>query len=329
MSGFFIKEKSLDDILNALYRKLLSIELEVSASKGEFKELICTHIILTNPRMRVSRSYSRGKIFSLLGELLWYFTGDNELDFIKYFLPNYPEAADENGKVNSGYGDRLFSYSHGTDNKSKINQIDNILNLLKRKPTSRQAVIQLFSAADLVVDRDSPVPCTNTLQFILRENQLHLLVNMRSNDAFKGLVHDVYAFTMIQELIATELQVEMGCYQHFVGSMHLYNTDYEGAQEYLSEGYFTPTPMPAMPSVQPLQSLQEAVKFAERVRLEGIRTFDNLPESNYWSDIWRLILAFALFAKDHNEEMAFAVRDELSSEFYRIYLDDRELRRRL
>lgn len=328
MTGFYIEEESLDDILNALYRKLLSISEEVEATKGKFKEIIAAHIVLNNPRMRVSRSYTRGKIFSLLGELLWYFTGDNSIDFIKYFLPNYPEKADANGKVNSGYGDRLFNYGFVVDNQSKVDQIKNILELLKRKSTSRQAVVQLFSAEDLAGE-EKPVPCTNTLQFILRKNRLHLIVNMRSNDAFKGFVHDIYAFTMIQEIIASELEVDLGRYQHFVGSMHLYEDDYEKAQEYLSEGYFHQIPMPSMPLISPLESIRSVVAFANEVRLNEVRSLEGMAKDTYWSDYYRLVLAFAFFAKDKDKEAAVTLGDSLSSEFYRIYLDDKDLAGRI
>ena len=46
---------------------------------------------------------------------------------------------------------------------------------------------------------------------------------MRSNDVYLGLPHDVFSFTMIQEIVARLLGVEMGDYTHFAGSLHLYD----------------------------------------------------------------------------------------------------------
>jgi len=40
------------------------------------------------------------------------------------------------------------------------------------------------------------------MQFMVRRRRLHLLTNMRSNDAFIGLPHDIFAFTMLQEIMA-------------------------------------------------------------------------------------------------------------------------------
>ena len=60
------------------------------------------------------------------------------------------------------------------------------------------------------------------MQFIVRCEELHLFVCMRSNDAFMGLPHDVFAFTMLQELVARLIGCELGHYHHFVSSLHLY-----------------------------------------------------------------------------------------------------------
>jgi thymidylate synthase len=46
----------------------------------------------------------------------------------------------------------------------------------------------------------------NDAQFHLSEKQLHLSVTLRSNDAYWGLPHDVFSFTMIQEMMARRLE---------------------------------------------------------------------------------------------------------------------------
>src|ERR1700690_496760 len=91
----------------------------------------------------------------------------------------------------------------------KINQFENVLNLLKELPTSRRAVIQVFDAADNASGHLKDVPCTCTLQFMIRSRRLHMITYMRSNDAFWGLPHDVFAFTMLQEYVARTIGVEL------------------------------------------------------------------------------------------------------------------------
>ena len=93
-----------------------------------------------------------------------------------------------------------------------------MLSLLRDKSTSRRAVIQVFDAVDLTKPHKD-IPCTCTLQLLLRDRRLHMLASMRSNDVFKGLPHDVFAFTMLQEIMARSLGVEIGTYKHAVGSL--------------------------------------------------------------------------------------------------------------
>jgi thymidylate synthase len=140
--------------------------------------------------------------------------------------------------------------------RTGINQIDNVVKLLRRKPTSRQAVVQLFNAEDLLKDF-SDIPCTCTMQFLVRKGSLHMVVHMRSNDAFLGLPHDVFAFTFIQELISRSLGLRLGTYKHMVGSLHVYDADKMKVRKFLREGYQSRVAMPRMPKGDPWPNLKE------------------------------------------------------------------------
>ena len=96
-------------------------------------------------------------------------------------------------------------------------------------------MIQIFDFDDIARDRKE-IPCTTTFQFMVRDNRVHMLTTMRSNDAYIGLPHDVFCFSMLQEIIACSLGSDLGTYRHFVGSMHLYDRDLSKAEEFVSEG---------------------------------------------------------------------------------------------
>ena len=70
-------------------------------------------------------------------------------------------------------------------------------------------MIQLFNAEDISSEHKE-VPCTTTMQFFQRDGRLHMAATLRSNDAYKGVPHDVFCFTMLQEMIACQLGVELG-----------------------------------------------------------------------------------------------------------------------
>jgi thymidylate synthase len=67
-----IEGESLDDILMRLYKLLPSAGMRNVGSRGETLELLGVAVRISNPRARLSRSENRGKLFSALGELLWY-----------------------------------------------------------------------------------------------------------------------------------------------------------------------------------------------------------------------------------------------------------------
>ena len=149
---------TLDDLLIKVFQNILKNGRRNTASKGPNRELSGVVLELRNPLARLSRTETKGTVFSCLGETLWYLSKSNELDFIQYYISTYGKFAEKNGTVYGAYGPRLFAM------RGRINQIENVINLLRKKPTSRQAVIQLFNAED-IVKKYNDIPCTCTMQF--------------------------------------------------------------------------------------------------------------------------------------------------------------------
>jgi thymidylate synthase len=145
----YFSNSTVDDLLRRVLEKLLATKRRNNATRGANAELTGVLLQLTNPRSRLSRTEKKGKVFSCLGELLWYLAGTNRLAFIEYYVPRYAEDSEDKITIHGAYGPRLFNVQRAA---LKINQIQNVLELLKRKPTSRRAVIQLFDAADLSRD---------------------------------------------------------------------------------------------------------------------------------------------------------------------------------
>lgn len=108
------------------------------------------------------------------------------LKFIEPYIKQYKHDAVD-GILEGAYGPRLLQKN------GCIYQLRSIIWLLSNRPGSRRAVIQLFDADDIAVEKKE-IPCTTTLQFHLRDNMLHMSVTMRSNDAYLGLPHDGVSF---------------------------------------------------------------------------------------------------------------------------------------
>jgi thymidylate synthase len=104
--------------------------------------------------------------------------------------------------------------------------------------SSRRAVIQLYEPDQNFLGSPD-VSCAMSLQFVCRGGSLDLTVNMRSNDAYFGFPYDVFLYTNLQELMATELGVSVGRYCHFASSFHLYENDLEKARRVVSSSVDT------------------------------------------------------------------------------------------
>jgi len=275
---------SLDDLLVDLYPALLSKPVKNYGRRGETSEIVGVALKLQKPRARISRSENRGKLFSALGELLWHLSGSDNLDFIKKYLPVYSQEATA-GVIRGAYGPRLLRM------RGKINQIQNVCKLLNTNPGSRRAVIQLFNAEDIVSDYKE-IPCTTTLQFLVRENRLHLSVTLRSNDAYLGLPHDIFCFTMLQEMMACRLNVDLGCYYQYVGSMHIYECHQSRARAYLAEGHQRVIEMPPMPAGDPFALVPCLLEAEKRLRYGQKVSASDMISIGYWSDIIRLLQVY-------------------------------------
>nr|WP_231700846.1 thymidylate synthase [Arthrobacter sp. zg-Y750] len=275
---------------------------------------------LEDPRARVSRSQSRERIISGLAELLWYLSGSDSAAQIGYYVPYYkkPEVSSD-GHVIGAYGPRLMDFDG-------INQVHRVIDTLKRNPSSRNAVIQIFDHED-----SEQAPCTLALQFVIRNGNLDMLATMRSNDLILGFPHDIFAFTMLQEVVARSVDVDLGTYYHSVGSLHLYTRDQEIASRYTGEGWHRKACMPAMPAGDPwvqinaLLVLEEIIRTSPRIDIAIL----SLPKHPYWRDLALILVAYRLLQDGRITDLALITESIHSSFIHSIVQDrlDREISR--
>jgi thymidylate synthase len=314
----YLAEATLDDLLMRLLTKLLKSKNYVKGTRGETTEISGVLLRLTNPRARLSYSENRGKLFSAVGELLWYLRKKNDLGFIKYYLKKYEQESEDGKTVHGGYGPRLFAM-RGHD------QIANIVRLLKDNPDTRRAVIQLFNAEDIAT-RFVEIPCTCNFHFMIRHNKLEMITHMRSNDAFRGLPHDVFAFTMIQEIVARSLGLEIGQYKHFVGSLHLYKRDFEAAARYIAEGW-QPTQdvaMPQMPRTNPWPAIKTLLTYESTIRRgHQAADFRSIKLDPYWADMVRLLQIYQYSMANQKRKIA-GLKKQMHTSVYDQYISKRQ-----
>lgn len=211
--------QTADELFDMVAEKLLDSGYKAYDTKM-YSEIINANLCILDPtRNTMCESLRKMPIRYAIGELLWYNSCNNSARAIEPFSKFWTNIAESDGTVNSNYG-WCIRQKYGFDQWEMVKQ-------LLKQPNSRQAVIHIKEARNLVDNPTKDVNCTIALQFLLRSGRLDLIVTMRSNDIWLGLPYDVFNFTCMQIQMAMELGVEIGTYYHNAGSLHLYRSDYD------------------------------------------------------------------------------------------------------
>ena len=218
--------------------------------------------------------------FYAMSELLWYVNREQSVERLVEYAPQYKNFAEADGNAYGAYGHRIGHNVPGRD------QLDLVVHTLRSQPSSRQCVVSLWRPDDLVhaytLDKKD-LPCTLTWQFILRSNGLHMIANMRSNDAWLGLPYDAYVNTCFMGMIAQELGVPMLTYTHQAGSMHLYDKNLEAAEESLRVPTFAlPNNYMGLWKQQELRKLAAIEQDARRFNLYPEPFAASAPTCDMW-----------------------------------------------
>jgi thymidylate synthase len=136
----------------------------------------------------------------------------------------WEQVASSEGKINSNYGWAIYSADNGL-------QYLNVLDELRKNPNSRRAVM-IYTRPTMWTDYNhngmSDFMCTNTVQYMIRDDQLIAVVQMRSNDVVFGYRND-YAW---QNYVANQLSEDLGLKTWpkiiwHVGSLHVYERHFD------------------------------------------------------------------------------------------------------
>jgi len=279
---------SVDEIQLYILEKFFSEGEIITTRNLKTKEICNVNFCLLDPRNRKTNIPDRKWNYPLaLGEFSWHIKGSNEVDFISYYANQWKEFSDDGKFIReSCYGHKIFSKD--IQNES---QWTKLIKLLKQDNFSRRAVINLYDSNNGLDYLAKDISCVCTVQFLIRNNKLDAIVNMRSNDIIWGLPYDIFLFTMLQELLALELGFELGRYFHNVGSMHIYERHFDMAKKMINSENFDSIPMSVM---QHSTSLDIFLNFEKKIRKEDIGENDiiKLSIDNYWKELLIILLDY-------------------------------------
>ncbi len=161
---------------------------------------------------------------SIIHELLWFLSGSTN---VKYLQENgvriWNEWADENGELGPVYGHQWRSwpdYNGGT-----IDQISNVVEMIKKNPDSRRLIVSAWNVAE--VDRMALPPCHSLFQFYVANGKLSLQLYQRSADIFLGVPFNIASYALLLQMMAQVTGLECGDFIHTLGDAHIYKNHLE------------------------------------------------------------------------------------------------------
>lgn len=219
-----IDGKTANEVWKKAANMLFKQETVLNGRSGEVFELLHVFVSIENPRQKWV--YDRIPPLSIgfaLAELVWIMNGEERSEVINYWNPSLSKFAGNGDFYYGAYGKRIRSH-FGFD------QLEKAYYALQNIPESRQVVIQIYDVErDFPIDNGKPrskdIPCNICSLLKVRDGKLEWSQIMRSNDILLGMPYNFVQFTSIQEILAGWLGLEVGSYNHYSDSLHLYCRD--------------------------------------------------------------------------------------------------------
>ncbi|MCO6482860.1 MAG: thymidylate synthase [Flavobacteriales bacterium] len=201
---------------------------------------------------------------SIAHELLWFLQGDTN---IKYLKENgvriWDEWADANGDLGPVYGYQWRNWP--TPGGGHIDQIANVVEMIRTKPDSRRLIVTAWNPAD--VDRMALPPCHCLFQFYVADGKLSCQLYQRSADTFLGVPFNIASYALLTLMMAQVCGLQPGEFVHTFGDVHLYQNHIEQAALQLSRE----------PRALPTLKINPAVKDIFAFRYEDLELLDYDP----------------------------------------------------
>lgn len=190
---------------------------------------------------------------SIVYELLWFLNGDTNNQYLKeHGVRIWDEWATETGDLGPIYGKQWVAWEK--PNGDTINQIEEVIQTLKKNPNSRRMLVSAWNPADLPDESMSPqenvkqgrmalATCHAFFQFYVANGKLSCQLYQRSADTFLGVPFNIASYALLTHMIAQQTDLEVGEFVWTGGDVHLYNNTLEQAELQMSR---TPYALPKL-----------------------------------------------------------------------------------
>ncbi len=163
---------------------------------------------------------------SLLHEVLWYLSGENHIRNLQKHTKIWDAWADENGNLETAYG---YFWRHfpsaekdkeGNWHVTEVDQIKYVIDEIKRKPYSRRLVVTAWEPGNAT--KSKLPPCHYSFAFNVSNGKLNCHLTQRSGDIALGIPFNLAAYSILTQIIAQEVELDVGYFAHTIIDAHIY-----------------------------------------------------------------------------------------------------------
>ncbi len=190
---------------------------------------------------------------SIIHELLWFLKGDTNTAYLReHNVSIWDEWADDNGELGPIYGYQWRSWP--TPDGKSVDQIQQVIDQLRKAPNSRRIIVSAWNVADLPDESISPqqnvalgkmalAPCHAFFQFYVADGKLSCQLYQRSCDTFLGVPFNIASYALLTHMVAQQADLQVGDFIWTGGDVHLYLNHLEQAKLQLTR---QPYPLPRL-----------------------------------------------------------------------------------
>ncbi|MGH1527224.1 thymidylate synthase [Leifsonia sp. L25] len=186
---------------------------------------------------------------SIAYELLWFLRGESNVGWLRdNGVTIWDEWADERGELGPVYGVQWRSWP--APDGTRIDQIQQVVDTLRRDPDSRRIIVSAWNVAD--IPDMALAPCHAFFQFYVADGRLSCQLYQRSADMFLGVPFNIASYALLTMMVAQQVGLEPGDFVWTGGDCHIYDNHVEQVTEQLARD---PYPAPTLRFTRKPESL--------------------------------------------------------------------------
>lgn len=166
----------------------------------------------------------------MAAEAAWIIEGRDDVASIAPYSKEISKFSDNGVNFYGAYGPRFRQ------------QLNYVLACLEKDEDTRQAFASIWRP---IPEPSKDIPCTTSLQWLIRDNKLYCVATMRSSDLWLGHPYDIFNFSAMSFYVLLWLkdrreyygkpELELGLLYLTAGSKHIYEKNFAGVEEILHQ----------------------------------------------------------------------------------------------